>query len=126
MSLRPSRRSAQAAFSRARGDLRHRADVGNATAAQGVRAPLCELPVAMVARANHRGVMMVTTVTNIDTARGDLVLLTDAEIEQVDGGILPLIFAIGGFVAANAEFFVAAGAGAAVVAGFWGCATHYK
>ena len=67
------------------------------------------------------------TDTNIDAAvRGDLVQLTDDDLDGVGGGILPILVAAGAFVAANSSFFIAAGAGAGLVGGFWYCATHYK
>jgi len=67
----------------------------------------------------------MTTDTTIDaTGRGDLVPLTAEDIDQVSGGIIPLIIAAGAFVAANAEFFICVGAGAGVVGAFWYSATH--
>ena len=64
---------------------------------------------------------------NVDTtAQGDLVQLTDDDLDRAGGGIIPILVAAGGFVAANSSFFVAAGAGAGLVLGFWWCATHYK
>lgn len=67
------------------------------------------------------------TGSNIDaTTRGGLVELTDNELDQVSGGIIPVLVAAGAFIAANAEFFACAAAGAALVGGFWYCATHYQ
>ena len=67
------------------------------------------------------------TDTNIDTTvRGDLVQLTDDDLDRVDGGIAPILVAAGAFVAANAEFFACAAAGGALIGGFWWCATHYR
>jgi len=69
---------------------------------------------------------MMTDTTFDTTTHGDLVALTDDEIDSVNGGILPIIAAAGAFVAANAAFFTCVAAGAAIVGGFWFCATHYK
>ena len=67
------------------------------------------------------------TDTNIETtARGDLVPLTDDDLAQVGGGVLPILAAVGAWAAANSTFLVCAGAGAGLVGGFWYSATHYR
>jgi hypothetical protein len=66
------------------------------------------------------------TDTNIETTAGGLVPLTDDELAQVGGGVLPIIAAVGAWAAANSTFLVCAGAGAGVVLGFWYCAANYR